>query len=170
MFPGLAGGFQTDIAGGNAEAHGTVQLPADLFGMDTQPEFLEEPGQDLVVAGAEIGKFAVVQNLCAASDGNDQAILFGAELTGSADERRHAGIDEQGRLPDGPHCVGVRVRKHQMAQSANPGDRIIESDSKAGSEGVGGHGDGTIVRHRKLGDAHDDFLFSAAHGLARFQV
>lgn len=156
MFIRAAGGFEAHFAGGEIERHGSAREAADLFGVDFEAVVAEQGAESLIISLADVEVAAFVHELSTAGDADLNPMFFGAELVCGPKQCGDAGIDESGGVRSGVGGIDLRVREHGMEQAARSGNRVVNRDAEAGSEGVGGEGDRRVVGDSEVADADDD--------------
>src|SRR5262249_2118692 len=121
-----------DLAGPDAKRHRPRLPAADVLGAQQEPIFPEKLAEHHHVARADReDALRAARRRSRAGDLDDDALFAGAQLVAGAEERRHARVDERGRVRLGAGRVDARERLHRVEQAADPRDRVVDRDADA---------------------------------------
>ena len=110
----------------------------------------------LHAARADVENIAGVEQLRAAGDLDDEAGAVRAEVVGGVKQARHAGVHKHMRHGERLGGINVRVRQHEVKESADFFQRVVNGDAQAGAERVGDEFRAGVVAHRHVRHADDE--------------
>jgi hypothetical protein len=114
----------------------------------------QDLSQGKLIALADIENPVLVHHLRPACGANNQAVFVRAQFVRSAEKKGYTGIGEQERILASLFPVESGFRQHEVQQTANARDRIVNCNGDAGAQRVRNQNCIWAARYFAVSDSH----------------